>query len=283
MKRKIKFLFAKRRHPIFFERWAAFTVVCRAFFTPGDQEHDNYLVTIGARPLPNKNGIVLTCCDESYFYRFAEILANSIRSSSPTTPFHFHLFEPSAACIASAEKICQQYGPLVTSSYEECGRGRHVYNKIIFFQAGRIKVADTLLCKLASPILVIDIDGIARRDITQAIAEARDSDIGVSLRLDRWRPWKKITMGALLLLPTEKGMMFSRRLSNAIDMMLEKRVKFSIDQLILYYVYRLHTLMRTGVHVHALVKEWADKDFMDSAVIWAAGRIKHTFEQTHKL
>ena len=62
--------------------------------------------------VPDSRGepILLACCDEVYFYRFARHLAASGHQASPDLFIHIHIYEASSRCLEDAAALRRRLG-----------------------------------------------------------------------------------------------------------------------------------------------------------------------------
>jgi hypothetical protein len=222
--------------------------------------------------------ILLACGDEIYFYRFARQLALTMKEHSPSTRFHLHLFEPSALCVADAQMLEARIGKQLSISYETGKRNPYGRPHIVFFAAGRFAIARYLIERNHAPVMVIDIDGRVRRDLTDAFDALKHHDVGVVWRRAQYRPWRTILACAVFLNTTEPARLFAARLAEALRLSLMKQPAYHVDQTTLHYLlhyYSFHHLRLTAAN---LGLTWCDHQFREGSLIWSAkGKRKADF------
>jgi hypothetical protein len=261
----------RKDNPVFWYQraliWIGTQIVLR---TSSTAENVPSLQFLGDIPDTGGGPVLLACCDEVYFYRFAHHLAISGHQASPGLCTHIHIYEPSSQCLEDAARLRNRLGDRLTFSHEPPGRSPYKTASPYFFTAGRFAVAHRLLERSGVPVLVIDVDGIVRRDLEPEICSLNRWDVGLVLRPSRKRPWRKVLACAVLLNPTPAGHLFSTRLAAAIERVLRRAPPFHTDQIVLHYLcehYRRHT---DELRIADLGERWADHHFHPESLIWTA-------------
>jgi hypothetical protein len=222
--------------------------------------------------LPEADGkpVLLACCDEVYFHRFACDLAASARRTSPGVRMHIHIYEPSSRCIDDAMGLQHRLGEGMTVSYELAGRSPYRTASTFFFTTARFAIANHILERSRAPVLMIDVDGIVCRDLEPEIRALAKWDVGLVLRPKQKRIWRRVLACAVLLNPTEEGRWFSARLAAALDRVLRSAPRFHIDQIVIHYLCRYCRRHGENVRITDLGERWADHEFTPEGLIWTA-------------
>ncbi|MEZ5833097.1 MAG: hypothetical protein R3D05_18140 [Dongiaceae bacterium] len=255
-------VFWHRRIPI----WLATQAVLRGGVTA---DYVPRLDLRGDLPAADGRPVLLACCDEVYFQRFAQDLAISACEANAGLHTHIHVYEPSARCLEDAAALKHRLGDRLTISYEPPGRSPYKTASGFFFAAGRFAVAHRILEQVRAPVMVIDVDGVVRRDLEPEISALAEWDVGLILRPSRKRLWRRVLACAVLLNPTPAGRLFSARIAAAVERVLRRTPRFHSDQLLLHYLcehYRRHGALR----MVDLGERWADHEFHSESLIWTA-------------
>jgi hypothetical protein len=256
-------VFWHRRIPIWLDTQAVLRGVGPIDYTPR-------LDLLG--DLPNAEGqpVLLACCDELYFQRFAHQLAASACETNASLHTHVHIYEPSSECLEDAATLRHRLGNRLTISYELPGRSPYKQASAFFFASGRFAVAHRILDLNRVPVMVIDVDGIVRRDLSSEIFDLSEWDVGLILRPYQKRIWRRVLACAVLLNPTPAGRLFSARLAAAVEQALRRRPRFHSDQLLLHYLYEHCRRHGDALRIVDLGERWADHEFRADSLIWTA-------------
>ena len=256
-------------NPVFwFQRmpiWLGTQAVARSSLQP---DHATSLHFVGDLPDSGGEPILLACCDEAYFYRFARHLAVSAHQASPSLFTHIHIYEPSSQCLEDAQALRRRLGDRVTFSHEPPGRSPYKKPSPFFFITGRFAVAHHLLEKTGSPVLMIDADGIVRGNLPPEIRALASWDVGLILRPSRQHDWRKVLASAVLFNPTPEGRLFAARVAHAIERVMRRAPDFNTDQIILHYLCEYYRRHGGALRMTSLDERWADHDFDPQSLIW---------------
>jgi hypothetical protein len=261
----------RKDNPVFWYQrvpiWIGTQAILRTSLTADDVPSLRFL-----GDLPNTGGkaVLLACCDEVYFYRFAHQLVVSGLQASPGLCIHIHIYEPTSRCLEDAATLRCRLGDRLTFSHEPAGRSPYKTASPYFFAAGRFAVAHHILERTRVPVLVIDADGIVRRDLEPEIADLANWDVGLILRTSRRRQWRKVLACAALLNPTPAGQLFSTRLVAAIERALRRAPLFHTDQIVLHYLCEHYRHHAGALRIADLGERWADHHFHPESLIWTA-------------
>jgi hypothetical protein len=259
----------RRDNPVFwFQRLPIWFRTRAALQADPSRNHARGPELLGSLPAPDGEPVLLACCDEIYFERFARQLAASACQASAGLHVHIHLFEPSGRCLEDAALLQHRLGNRLTFSHESAGRSPYPERSPYFFTAGRFAVAHRVLETCGVPVLLIDVDGIVHRDLVPEIESFGACDVGLILRPARKRPWRRVLACAVLLNPTPAGRRFSAQLAAAIEHVLQRAPRFHIDQTILHYLCRYYGRHPDALQLSDLGERWADSRFLPDSLIW---------------
>jgi hypothetical protein len=195
-------------------------------------------------------------------------LAVSGRQASPDLFTHIHIYDPSSRCLDDAAALRRRLGDQVTFSHEPPGRSPYKKPSPFFFIAGRFAVAQYLLEKTGSPVLMIDADGIVRGNLSPEIRALAGWDIGLILRPSRRHLWRKVLASAVLFNPTPEGRLFAARAAHAIERVMRRAPEFNTDQIMLHYLSEYYRRHGGALRIANLDERWADHNFDPQSLIW---------------
>ncbi|HET6620610.1 MAG TPA: hypothetical protein VFG64_11775 [Dongiaceae bacterium] len=257
--------------PVFWHRRIPIWLGAQAIL--GDGVTADYAPRLDLRgDLPAADGrpVLLACCDEIYFQRFAHHLAVSACETNASLHTHVHIYEPSSRCLEDAARLQRGLGNRLTISHEPPGRSPYEKASKFFFASGRFAVAHRILDRNRAPVMAIDVDGIVRRDLRAEMPSLDEWDVGLILRPSQTRVWRKVLACAVLLNPTPAGRLFSARLAAAVERVLRRRPRFHSDQLLLYYLREHYRRHGDELRIVDLGERWANHDFDLDSLIWTA-------------
>lgn len=243
-----------------------------------DVAADPHLLLEGSMPNATEHSpILLTCCDEHYFYRFARQLLASVQRRSPLTRIHIHIYDPSTLCRVDAEMLEANIGHL-TISYESSKRNPYGRSTPFFFAAARFAVASFLQERVGAPIMLVDTDGFVQRDLSAPLSSLGSVDLGVIRRNPNSLPFRRVLASAVFLGTSDEARLFARRLSNALRLSLADKPNYHVDQTVLHYMLVAYGSLKLKLTVSDLPIAWGDHNFREESLIWSAkGRRKREF------
>ncbi len=256
-------VFWHRRAPVWLRAQAGFRSPLQTGRQPG-------LQLLGDLPKADGKPVLLACCDEVYFYRFARDLAASANQASPGVRTHIHIYEPSSQCIDDAAELQHRLGEAMTVSHEPAGRSPYRTPSPFFFTTARFAIAHHILERNRAPVLMIDVDGIVCRDLEPEIRALAAWDVGLVLRPKQKRIWRRVLACAVLLNPTEESRRFSARLAAALERVLRSAPRFHSDQIVMHYLCQYCRRHGEDVRITDLGERWADHEFTPDGLIWTA-------------
>jgi hypothetical protein len=256
-------VFWHRRIPI----WLGTQAVLRSGVTA---DYAPRLDLLGDLPDADGKPVLLACCDEVYFQRFAHQLAASACETNAGLHTHVHVYEPSSRCLEDAALLQRRLGNRLTISYELPGRSPYKKASPFYFTSGRFAVAHRILDRNRAPVMAIDVDGIVRRNLEAEISSLAEWDVGLILRPHQKRIWRRVLACAVLLNPTPAGRLFSARLAAAVERVLRRTPRFHLDQLLLHYLCEHSRRHGDALRIVDLDERWADHEFRPDSLIWTA-------------
>jgi len=270
-KRKDNPAFVFQRLPIWICTWLAMKQRQSA-------DHVQRPDILGDLPAAGGNPVIMACCDDVYFARFANKFVKSIVNTCPNLYVHVHIYHPSRETLEAAAILKREVGHQASFSHELRGRSPYLADNPYFFAAGRFAVAARILAAINAPLLILDIDGVIRRDLGPELTQLATWDIGLIRRASRRYQWRKILAGAVLVNPTPAGRLFAARLSSVIERVLRWAPRFHVDQIVIFYLCQFYGRQSGELKIADLGMNWADHLFKNDSLIWSAKGMTRKFD-----
>ena len=224
--------------------------------------------------------LLFAACDGRYFERFAKYLAISAMVRSPGTRVHLHIYEPGSARFASAEALTGRWPGRLTISHEPADRNPFGTPSKFYFAAGRFPIAARLRETTSAPIMMVDADGLVVRDLSPGFADFAHSTAGFVRQFESVAPYRQILASAIYLGTDEDARDFFTRLGDAIQLSLQDRGRYHVDQIGIHYALEWRRAHGREVDVQQVDVRWSDSDFAPHALIWSTrGPRKARFEE----
>lgn len=222
----------------------------------------------GLLPARNPDGIVFAACDRRYFERYADEFVRSVLENSGRLSVHLHVYDAPDELLAESTSPTARYpAARVTISRDE-EADRSLYSPFLF-AAGRFVRLAELLASTASPIVCTDVDVVVRGDLQPFVAAMSGRDVGLYFRLHNASPWRKILASTVVAMPTPQAGRFLGRLARAMDLALLRCPRHHVDQLMLYYAYRMTRLGLLGpIRYARLPQSVIDWELHEDSLIW---------------
>ena len=117
---------------------------------------------------------------------------------------------------------------------------------------------------------LIDADGVVVKSLEPRFAQMSGQDVGIYLRLDNTLDWRKVLASALFVMPTSRGERFSRDVALVIAWLLKRKLPYHIDQLVIFYLWRIYATREKEFRVTPLSRDMADWECGEDSYIWSA-------------
>ena len=262
----------KKRHSLLM-RWRIDRAVARSMRDDAAQGRHFDVVRRsihGTVPSGKGGPVLLAACNELYYWEFARTFLRSIEALGAPERFHLHLCEPSEKALADVEAMASSLANVdLTWTWDDGKTALQPAYPTIYYAAVRFLLAPMIIEATRSTVLCLDIDGIARRPISQALEViSKDEDIRLIKRPGE-KSVRRVLASALAIRPTEAGMRFAGRLGRAIAAIFSMRPRYHVDQI---------TIVRTVEAMEArgeitavqMPLAFADHEFAEDSVIWTA-------------
>lgn len=215
--------------------------------------------------------VLLAACNDLYFRRFAVTLLLSLEQLGESQQVHLHLCSPSQATLQHVERLTGslRHVPLSwTADRGEMADG--LPYRSVYYACARFIVAAALQARSPTPILCIDIDGIANRPVWPAYRRTQASgDVALILRPGETSATRKVLASAVGLNCTTQGLRFTSALGRSLIAILDLRPAYHIDQIAIHYLTRRMT-KRGDFTVAAMPQALSDYEFSQDGAIWTA-------------
>ena len=226
----------------------------------------------GAFPTRVAKGVLFLSCDEAYYEQFGVHLVNSALKHSPGFNVHIHVNGLSQEFRLKLQEVAQASpGGLLTFTGDNLefehlsGSARGYYLASVRF----VRLYQ-LVQACRAPVLSLDADGVVVRSLEPRFEQMAGQDAGIYLRLDNTLDWRKVLASALFIMPTSLGERFSRDVALVIAWLLRRKLPYHIDQLVIFYLWRIYAAREKGFRVTPLSRDMADWECGEDSYIWSA-------------
>ncbi len=241
----------------------------------------------GDLPAAGGGGVILAACNDYYFWHFAITLVLSIEQQGERQKVHLHLCEPGPETLKTIDRLGKRLSNVALSwTTDDCRLAEGLQHRTVYFASSRFLLAPLILEKTQSPLLCIDVDGIAVRPVWQHYEIVRQAtDLVLIQRPEETKPTMKILASALGINPTPRGIKFARDLAHSLAAILAIEPSYHIDQIGIHYLLRALSPENAPV-VAAMPKALWDHDFGEESAIWTAkgwtGKDSEKYQSTCK-
>ncbi|MBO0664541.1 hypothetical protein LQ948_18505 [Jiella sp. MQZ9-1] len=238
----------------------------------------------GQLPVGAGKPILLAACNDHYYWEFARTMLRSIELQGQAERFHIHLCAPSDEVLADVCALPQTLANVDLSITWDEGYGQSLpHHPAIYYTSARFLLAPLILDATRSPLLCLDIDGIARRPVSAAYQTVREGvDALLIKRPEKRNASRKVLASAVGFNPTANGLRFAERLSRALAASLHMRPRYHVDQIVLHrIVEKLESQLQ--LTTAQMPQSFADHDFRADSAIWTAKGWKRKNGETYRL
>jgi hypothetical protein len=223
----------------------------------------------GDPPVRAPEGLLYTSCNDGYFERYARDFLRSARLHAPDLYLHVHVFDPSPSTLASLDRAAAD-SP-VSYSFERVARAPEPVRLSDgqYWVCARFVRLWQLMEAVRSPVLAVDVDAAVRNPLAAAIAAHRNADVSIFLR-PRFSWYRRVLGAALLVQPSELGRRFLRDCAATFAGLALRPGRETMDQLVLYLVWRWYVRHATGFRQGRLSQSFSDWAYGDESLIWHA-------------
>lgn len=224
----------------------------------------------GERPTPSSDGVLLVAANDLYYRNFAITLLLSLERQNTCHKVHLHLCSPGAATRAHVAYLAERLDHVVlTWTADECRLATNLRYRSVYYAAVRFLIASDLLEHTRSPVLCLDVDGIAVQPVWPVYeAACSHADIGLILRPEERRIVAKVLASAAGFNPTNAGMRFASALSRGLASLFELHPVYHVDQIAIFYL--MQSMRRDRLSIADIPRSLADYGFGEEGVIWTA-------------
>ncbi len=230
----------------------------------------------GVFPRENANGVIFFACNDQFMERFGYSLIFSCYENAREYGIHVHLYEPSSEILRHLESMKEKFSDMNLSyTYEYDIDFGNLPERGMYYTAFRFVAVRKIIEESKSLIVCLDADSLIMNSLQQVIANARQHDIGLYVRLKKRRLNRKIAAFCVIFNNTKKSLEFINFFSG-IAIKFQKqypRIRpnfhFYFDQSGLYFSY-LFSKLKERLSVYSIGKSVVDYEFSDKACIWTA-------------
>jgi len=226
----------------------------------------------GAFPSRVAKGVLFLSCDEAYYVQFGVHLVNSALKHSPGFNVHLHVNGLSQEFRLQLQEVAQASpGGLLTFTGDNLAF-EHLSGAARWYHLASVRFVRLyqLVQACRAPVLSLDADGVVVKSLEPRFAQMAGQDVGIYLRLDNTLEWRKVLASALFIMPTRLGERFVRDVALVIAWLLRRKLPYHIDQLVIFYLWRIYAAREKDFHVTPLSRDMADWECSEDSYIWSA-------------
>ncbi|EPY00191.1 tetratricopeptide repeat protein [Magnetospirillum fulvum] len=148
--------------------------------------------------------VVVAGGDSHYFLKYSDALVNSLAISGTRARLHFHIVDPTPAAFAQAERLRRRFPALpIEVGTESTPDHIAADRKRTYYACARFLHLPDLLRHHRRPVLMLDMDMVILRDVTQLVeqflGEGKDIALIAGTQAD---PWCRLWADVILVRPT---------------------------------------------------------------------------------
>lgn len=225
----------------------------------------------GDLPKGGGQGIILAACNDYYYWHFAITLVLSMELQGDRQSAHLHLCEPAPDTLAHIARLGAGLSHVQLSwTVDNCNLADGLAHRTVYYAASRFLLAPLILERTRSPLLCIDVDGIAVRPVWPAYETMRQAaDLLLIRRPEEEKPTMKILASAVGINPTPKATRFADSLGHSLAAIFALKPGYHIDQIAIHYLLRALSPEATPT-IADMPKAFWDHDFGQDSAIWTA-------------
>jgi len=226
----------------------------------------------GVFPAQVEKGVLFLSCDEAYYRQFGVHLVNTALKHSPGFNVHLHVNKLSPEFHRELrERADASPGQLLSITGDDVAF-EHLSGAARWYYLASVRFVrlHQLVRACRAPVLSLDADGVVVRSLEPRFAQMAGQDAGIYLRLGNTLDWRKVLASALFIMPTELGQRFIRDVALVVAWLLRRKLPYHIDQLVIFYLWRIYTAREKGFRVTPLSRDMADWECSRDSYIWSA-------------
>ncbi len=224
----------------------------------------------GTMPPPSPKGILYTACNAPYLDLYVRDLIRSASLHSPDHHFHFHLFDPTDAAMASLQEQIDSGHLTVSWEHTHKAATPILVSAPIYYQVCRFIRMWQFVESCRSPMFLVDADALIRNDVSKGFEAQRSKDVAMFLRVKHKNIRRRVLAAAFMAMPTKIGLRFLRDCSACMVPHVQKPSHEPIDQMLLYFVWRWFKKHVDDFNCGALAKTYSDWDYDSESYVWHA-------------
>lgn len=187
--------------------------------------------------------VLFASCDAKYFERFGAAFARSIwRNAGLRCWIHIHVVNPTASCEALMRSLADEPGAgVIFYSTEQIDAAPFGDEARTYYACARFLRLPDMITRYRRPLLVLDIDTIVLRDLSEFLMPLDGHDLALLGGEDkRFEIWNTYWAGVLYVAPTDPAGRFADLVRRYILHFLEPgKARWFLDQIALYAVHSL--------------------------------------------
>ena len=226
----------------------------------------------GAFPGRVDKGVVFLSCDEAYYRQFGVHLVKSALKQAPGFNVHLHVNRLSPKFHQELLEFAAADPHRLLSFTGDDMEFEHLSGAARWYYLASVRFVrlHQLVQACGAPVLSLDADGVVVRSLEPPFARMVGQDAGIYLRLGNTLDWRKVLASALFIMPTELGQRFIRDVALVIAWLLRRKLPYHIDQLVIFYLWRIYSTREKKFRVTPLARDMADWKCSRDSYIWSA-------------
>jgi hypothetical protein len=195
----------------------------------------------GSLPEAAAGDIVVAACDETYYWRFALSLANSMESLGEQLALHLHILDPSDR---TEEHVRELSGKLVNTrlsfTFDRCALAGNLRYRTVYYTVSRFLLAPVLLRRGAARLLIIDVDSLMKNSPWPYLEKLPpDLCAAFIFRHKQKRPWRKVLASAVFYSDSAPSLTWADLFARTAAATLVRAPRYHIDQIIPAYLSKI--------------------------------------------
>jgi hypothetical protein len=226
----------------------------------------------GTFPVQVEKGVLFLSCDEAYYRQFGAHLVNSALKHAGGFNVHLHVNRLSRQFRQELQALAQASpGGLLSFTGDDL-EFEHLSGSARWYYLASVRFVRLyqLVQTCRAPVLSLDADGVVVKSLQPRFAQMAGHDAGIYLRLGNTLDWRKVLASALFIMPSELGERFIRDVALVIAWLLRRKLPYHIDQLVIFYLWRVYAAREREFRVAPLSRDMADWECGEDSYIWSA-------------
>jgi hypothetical protein len=192
----------------------------------------------GTFPEAAARDVVVAASDETYYWRFALSLANSMESLGQPLALHLHILGPSDR---TEEHVRELSGKLthtrLSFTFDRCVLAENLRYRTVYYTVSRFLLAPVLLRRGAARLLIVDVDSLMKNSPWPYLEKLpKNLCAAFIFRHKQKRPWRKVLASAVFYNSNHTSLIWANLFARSAAATLVRAPRYHIDQIIPAYL-----------------------------------------------